>query len=60
MPNKIKNGRDPNGISAAVIYVVTKDTDDYRTQKEISNVVGVTEVTLRTRYKEILENKSNV
>ncbi len=53
--NALKNnyqisGKDPKGIVAGAIYMVRKG---YLTQKEISKKVGVTEVTLRSRYKEL-------
>lgn len=48
------SGKDPKGITAAAIYIASKDCQKM-TQKEISLVTGITEVTLRKRYKE-LEN----
>jgi len=48
-------GRDPAGIAAAAIYIATKLTGEKRTQKRVSDVAGVTEVTVRNRYREIIE-----
>jgi len=49
------SGKSPAGIAAAAIYTACVLEDAQRTQKEISEVTGVTEVTLRTRYKDIAE-----
>lgn len=51
----IFNGKDPRGICAGVIYLITKSKGMTITQKEICNVIGITEVTLRSRYQELLE-----
>ena len=48
-------GKDPKGLCAGAIYLVTKIKNAGITQKQISNTVGVTEVTLRSRYKEFLQ-----
>jgi len=48
-------GRDPAGVAAAAIYIATKLTGERRTQKRIADVAGVTEVTVRNRYREICE-----
>ena len=49
-------GKDPKGLCAGAIYLVTKLKNRKISQKEISLIIGVTEVTLRSRYKEILKN----
>jgi len=46
-------GKDPASLAAGAIYIACVLNDDLRTQREIAVAVGVTEVTLRTRYKEI-------
>jgi transcription initiation factor TFIIB len=48
-------GRDPLGLAAAAIYVASIMLDDRRTQREIAEVARVTEVTVRNRYKEIVQ-----
>ena len=53
------SGKDPKGICAGAIYIATKLKKLDITQKEISEKVGVTEITLRSRYKEI-RNKLNI
>jgi transcription initiation factor TFIIB len=57
--NEVKNayiaiGCDPKGIAAAVTYIASILTGNKVTQREISSVAEVTEVTLRKRYKEIV------
>jgi len=47
-------GRDPRGLAAAAIYVAAIMNDSRITQREISRVSGVTEVTIRNRYKELV------
>jgi transcription initiation factor TFIIB len=46
-------GKDPRGFAAAVIYLAAKPTNERLTQSEVSEVSNITEVTLRTRNKEI-------
>ncbi|MGC9148232.1 MAG: transcription initiation factor IIB [Sulfolobales archaeon] len=58
--NKIRNtgigaGKDPAGIAAAAVYIATLLTNEKRSQKEIAVAAGVTEVTVRNRYKELAE-----
>lgn len=42
-------GKDPMGIAAAALYLACIETDEQKSQKEISNASGVTEVTIRNR-----------
>jgi len=46
-------GKDPKGIAAAAIYIASKISNENRTQKEISTLARVTEVTLRMRVKDL-------
>lgn len=48
-------GRSPNGICAGAIYFATKLKNIKITQKRIAKAVGVSEVTLRSRCKEIMQ-----
>ena len=45
--------RGPTGIAAAAIYLAAKRQNKDRTQSEVAKVAGVTEVTIRNRYKEL-------
>ncbi len=46
-------GRGPQGVVAAIVYIACELTGEKRTQKDIADALGVTEVTIRNRYKEI-------
>ncbi|MCK5151164.1 MAG: transcription initiation factor IIB [Candidatus Thorarchaeota archaeon] len=48
-------GKDPKGMAAAAIYVASILTGSRRTQLEIARTARVTEVTVRNRYKEMVE-----
>jgi len=52
---QLTSGRGPIGLAAAALYVASLMTGEKRTQREIADVVGVTEVTIRNRYKEMIE-----
>jgi transcription initiation factor TFIIB len=47
-------GRDPRGLAAAAIYIASIMSNNRVTQRDISQVSGVTEVTIRNRYKELV------
>jgi transcription initiation factor TFIIB len=49
------SGKDPSGVAASAIYIATLHTGQTRTQGEISQASGITEVTIRKRYKEMIE-----
>ncbi len=46
-------GRGPTGVAAAAVYIASLLKGERRTQKEVANVAGVTEVTIRNRYREL-------
>ena len=52
---KLTSGRGPAGIAAACIYISTLLTNERRTQGEIAKEAQVTEVTIRNRYKELVQ-----
>lgn len=52
---ELTSGRGPTGIAAAALYVSALLHGEKRTQREVADVAGVTEVTIRNRYKELLE-----
>ncbi len=47
------SGIDPKGLCAGAIYIACKLRNIELTQLQIANSVGITEVTLRSRYKEL-------
>ena len=49
----ISAGKDPMGLAASVLYLSCMNTGESRTQTEISEAAGVTEVTIRNRYKNL-------
>jgi len=52
---ELTSGRGPTGIAAASLYIASVLCGERRTQREVAEVAGVTEVTIRNRYKEIAE-----
>ena len=51
----ILSGRGPTGVAAATIYIASILCNERRTQREVAEVAGVTEVTIRNRYKELVD-----
>lgn len=47
------SGRSPTGVAAAAVYIAATLLGERRTQKEVADVAGVTEVTIRNRYREL-------
>jgi transcription initiation factor TFIIB len=52
---KLTSGRGPTGIAAATSYIASVLTGERRTQREIAEIAQVTEVTIRNRYKELVD-----
>ncbi len=52
---ELTSGRGPTGIAAASLYIASVLCGERRTQREVAEVAGVTEVTIRNRYKELAE-----
>lgn len=48
-------GKDPMGLAAAALYIACVMNDEKLTQKMIGEAAGVTEVTIRNRYKGLKE-----
>jgi len=44
-------GKDPMGLAAASLYIACLKNNEKKTQKDIAEAAGVTEVTVRNRYK---------
>lgn len=49
-------GREPTGVAAASLYIASVLLNERKTQRDVAEVAGVTEVTIRNRYKELSEN----
>ena len=52
---KTTAGKDPMGLAAAALYIACVMNDEKRTQKMIADAAGITEVTIRNRYKGLKE-----
>jgi transcription initiation factor TFIIB len=50
----VADGKAPNGIAAAYLYIASIFLGQNVLQRDVSSVAGVTEVTIRNRCKEIL------
>jgi transcription initiation factor TFIIB len=50
---ELTSGRAPTGMAAAAMYIASVLCGERRTQREVSEISGVTEVTIRNRYKEL-------
>ncbi|MFC4358984.1 transcription initiation factor IIB family protein [Halobium salinum] len=51
----IHSGKSPVGLAAAAVYAASLLTNEKVTQNEVSEVANISEVTIRNRYKELLE-----
>ncbi|WP_424018576.1 transcription initiation factor IIB [Halorientalis pallida] len=49
------SGKSPVGLAAAAVYAASLLTNEKVTQSEVSEVASISEVTIRNRYKELLE-----
>jgi transcription initiation factor TFIIB len=47
-------GKNPMGLAASVLYISSLKNGENITQYHLSNAAGVTEVTLRNRYKDLM------
>ncbi len=52
---RLTDGRGPISIAAAATYIASVLSGDRRTQREVAETAYITEVTIRNRYKELLE-----
>jgi len=50
---RITVGKAPMGMAAAALYLACTMNGENRTQKELAEASGVTEVTIRNRYKDL-------
>ncbi len=48
---RFSTGKDPMGLAAAALYIACAQNNEKVTQKDIADAAGVTEVTVRNRYK---------
>jgi transcription initiation factor TFIIB len=48
---RVASGKDPMGMASAALYIACLQNNEKITQKDIAEAAGVTEVTVRNRYK---------
>ena len=53
--NGLTSGKGPTGLAAAALYIASVLLGERKTQREVAVISGVTEVTIRNRYKELSE-----
>lgn len=51
----ITSGKGPQGIAAAALYIASILMNEKQTQQNISEKLNVTEVTLRNRYRDLID-----
>ncbi len=51
----VTSGKGPIGVAAAALYIAAVLEGEKKTQREVADMIGVTEVTIRNRYKEMVE-----
>jgi transcription initiation factor TFIIB len=56
----ILSGKSPVGLAAAAVYAAALLTNEKVTQSQVSDVANISEVTIRNRYKELLEASETV
>jgi transcription initiation factor TFIIB len=56
----ITSGKSPVGLAAAAVYAAALLSNEKVTQSQVSDVADVSEVTIRNRYKELLEASGTV
>jgi transcription initiation factor TFIIB len=49
----ISAGKDPMGLAASILYLSSFSVGEHVTQSQIADAAGVTEVTLRNRFKDL-------
>ncbi len=56
----ILSGKSPVGLAAAAVYAAALLTNEKVTQSRVGEVADISEVTIRNRYKELLEAETGV
>lgn len=57
---EVPAGKDPMGIAATVLYIACLNSGEKRTQTDIAQIAGITEMTLRNRYSDIKRRELNL
>ena len=53
MKEEISAGKDPMGLAASVLYLSSIKSGEAVTQTSVAKAAGVTEVTVRNRFKDL-------
>jgi transcription initiation factor TFIIB len=53
---EISAGKDPMELAATVLYISCLKAGENITQKDIAQAAGITDVTLRNRFKDLMDN----
>ena len=56
----VVSGKSPVGLAAAAVYAAALLTNEKVTQSQVSEVASISEVTIRNRYKELLEAEGDI
>ena len=51
----LTSGKSPTGTAAAALYIASLMNGERKTQREVADVSNTTEVTVRNRYKEMVD-----
>jgi transcription initiation factor TFIIB len=52
---ELSTGKNPMGLAASVLYISSIKTGENATQSSLSDAAGVSEVTLRATFKDLLK-----
>lgn len=56
LEKQMSAGKDPMGLAATVVYALSIKTGESITQIDMAKAAGVTEVTIRNRFKDLTRN----
>ncbi|MFC6771630.1 transcription initiation factor IIB family protein, partial [Halorubrum pallidum] len=56
----ITSGKSPVGLAASAVYAAALLSNEKVTQSQVSDVADISEVTIRNRYKELLETSEEI
>jgi transcription initiation factor TFIIB len=57
--NKTSSGKNPMGLAAAALYLSCIKNGENKSQRDLAEAANITEVTIRNRYKGLLELLEN-
>ena len=50
---EVSAGKSPMAVAASILYICCKKTGYHTSQRSIAKAAGITEVTLRNRFREL-------